>query len=114
MFTKSQSVSANTKEKLFAQLAAFILEGCQLKDFTPLLKKHLPGMFNTHAFGYVDDPAGFEDHYLHGPKEKLRLLKCIREYTAHTDPAYSVSDVEEELQSWVEANLNDIQAAFAA
>lgn len=109
MMVATKSVSANTKERLFREIVEFMLNGCNHDQLSPLLKQHLPTMFHVQYFGTI---AAFVATYLNGPSEKSMWLSAIAAYKPSYPPEHSLSDVEEEVQSWLAANLRDVKSAI--
>lgn len=109
MMASTKSISANTKERLFREIVEFMLNGCNHDQLSPLLKQHLPSMFHVQYFGTI---AAFVDTYLYGASEKFIWLSTVAAYKPSSPQEYSLSDVEEEVQSWLAANLRDVISAI--
>tara|TARA_Y100001972_G_scaffold82164_1_gene99969 strand:- start:6638 stop:7234 length:597 start_codon:yes stop_codon:yes gene_type:complete len=109
MMTSTKSISANTKERLFREIVEFMLNGFNQDQLSPLLKQHLPTMFDAPCFGTI---ASFVETYLNGPSEKALWLRTVAAYKPSFPPEHSLSDVEEEVQSWLAANLRDVESSI--
>lgn len=109
MFTATEFRSVSHKEKLFRKLVKFLIEGCKPEKFTKALYKDVMQMFGFIAHY---NHAGFTGHYFDTSEDKKRFIQSILKWPCYGDPAFTCSDVERELQSWVRANIDDVIAAI--
>jgi hypothetical protein len=99
-FTDTEWASAEDKAKFANALRAFVESGFAESKFTRELYSRLHSLFGFIA---EYDKGGFWGRWFHSPAACWQWVEQVRRNTIYGDPAVTWSDVEREIQKW----LND-------
>jgi hypothetical protein len=97
-FTPTQWDSAEDKARFANQFVRFVKSGFAAKNFTQKFYRRL-----SLTFGHIAhyDRGGFWNVFFTSPKEIVRFLEQTLGHSCCGDPAWTYSDVERALQSWL-------------
>ncbi len=103
----SDYTTAEDKAKFANQLVDFILSGFPETKFTKKFYNQLNGCFG-HIAHY--NQHGFYGTWFSDTQQQIDFLRNILRHQCYGDPAYTYSDVERAVKSWLAANLNVMES----
>jgi hypothetical protein len=100
-FSSTQWEEAEAKAQFAQAFIRFVESDFAKSDFTEPFYKRLSMTFD-HIAHY--DREGFYATFFTAAEDKVRFLQQTARHCCHGDPAYTYSDVERALQSWLKEN----------
>ena len=99
-FTPTQWSTAEDKAVFAKQFVRFVISDFAAKHFTEKFYQRLSNTF-SHIAHY--NRGGFWETFFTTTADKVQFLKMSVQYPCHGDPAWTYSDVERALQTWLKA-----------
>jgi hypothetical protein len=106
-FTPTKWDSADKKAKFAKQFIRFVLSDFSMKQFPKTFYVRL-----SMTFGHIAhfNQHGFYETFFNTTEGKVRFLRMTLQHPCYGDPAWTYSDVERALQSWLREN--DVLAKY--
>jgi len=97
MYTATEFSTTADKQRFERQFKRFVERGFRREDFPKTFYQRL-----SNCFGFIAhyNVHGFYETYFTTPEGKVDFLLAVTR-TVYGDPAFTFSDVEREVQSWV-------------
>jgi hypothetical protein len=100
-FTPTQWDTAQDKVAFAKQFVRFVESDFAAKHFTDKFYRRL-----SNTFGHIAhyNRSGFWSEFFTTTADKVRFLEQTLQHPCYGDPAWTYSDVERALQSWLQAD----------
>jgi hypothetical protein len=100
-FTSTRWEDAEEKARFARRFIRFVESDFAERDFSQALYRRL-----SLCFGHIAhyNRRGFYEEFFTTTEGKVRFLRMTLKHDCYGDPAYTYSDVERALQSWLQQN----------